>query len=45
MLEKAAGTHFSEGNRIYYVVNELFHVELARMILAAEDYHVLWIQD
>jgi phosphatidylserine/phosphatidylglycerophosphate/cardiolipin synthase-like enzyme len=45
LVERATGTHFSDGNRISYVVNELYDVELARMILSAEDYHVLWIHD
>jgi hypothetical protein len=45
LVEKATGTDFSDGNRVSYVVNELYDVELARMILSAEDYHVLWIHD
>jgi hypothetical protein len=45
LIGKATGTEFSDGNRVSYVVNELFDIELARMILSAEDYHVLWIHD
>jgi hypothetical protein len=45
IIERATGTGFSDGNRVSYVVNELYDIELARMILSAEDYHVLWIHD
>ena len=45
LLEKITEDKFVAGNDVYYVVNEQFQPELARMIYAAEDYHVLWIHD
>lgn len=45
IIEKAVKQKFTDGNDVHYVVNELFQPELKRMILDAEDYHVLWIHD
>ena len=45
LVEKIAGQSFSNANEIFYVINEQFQQEVARMILLAEDYHVLWIHD
>jgi hypothetical protein len=45
IIERTVGVSFSTGNDVHYVINEQFQVELARMILKAEDYHVLWIHD
>ena len=45
VLEKVTGDQFISGNDVYYVINEQFQPEVARMILEAEDYHVLWIHD
>jgi len=45
IIERAVCREFQGGNDIHYVINEQFHWELARMIHAAEDYHVLWIHD
>lgn len=36
---------FTDGNRVSYLINEQFQVNLARSIHDAEDYHVLWIHD
>jgi hypothetical protein len=36
---------FFNANDVHYVINEQFQPEVARMILEAEDYHVLWIHD
>ena len=45
ILELVTGDTFSDANEVYYVINEQFQTELARMIHEAEDYHVLWIHD
>jgi hypothetical protein len=45
IIERAVGKQFTTGNDIHYIINEQFQFELARMILSAEDYHVLWIHD
>ncbi len=45
IIERAVGKGFTTGNDLHYVINEQFQWELARMIHAAEDYHVLWIHD
>jgi hypothetical protein len=39
------GRQFTDGNSIYYVINEQFQVEVTRTIRQARDYHVLWIHD
>jgi hypothetical protein len=45
IVERATGQSFTRGNNRWYVENDLFQVELTRMIREAEDYHVLWIHD
>lgn len=45
IVEAAVGAPLSDGNRVWYVINEQFHVEVARSVRAAESYHVLWIHD
>jgi hypothetical protein len=45
IIERAVGAPFQKGNRIWYVMNEDFQLEMARSVLRAEDYHVLWIHD
>jgi hypothetical protein len=45
ILEKAVEEKFTPGNDVYYVYGGQFQYELARMILEAQDYHVLWIHD
>jgi hypothetical protein len=45
LIERAAEQPFSDGNRVWYVINEQFQAEVSRSIRAAEDYHVLWIHD
>ncbi len=45
LVEQAVGQRFSDGNRVWYVINEQFQQEVRRSILAAQDYHVLWIHD
>ena len=45
IIEEAVGQSFTPGNRAWYVINEEFQVEATQSILAARDYHVLWIHD
>jgi len=45
IMEMLTEDQFVHGNDLYYVINEQFQPEVARMILEAEDYHVLWIHD
>jgi len=45
IVEGVLGVQFTDGNRVWYVVNEQFQAEVTRSIQQAEDYHVLWIHD
>lgn len=45
LVERATRQPFTRGNQRWYIENDLFLAELRRMILEAEDYHVLWIHD
>ena len=45
IVEAAVGQRFTDGNRIWYVVNEEFRAEVTRTIREARSYHVLWIHD
>ncbi|UCF63564.1 MAG: hypothetical protein JSW33_13515 [bacterium] len=45
IIEGATGQRFTEGNKIWYIINEEFQYEVARQIHAARDYHILWIHD
>jgi hypothetical protein len=45
IIEAATGERFTDGNRVWYVINGQFQVEVVRSIQEAEDYHVLWIHD
>jgi hypothetical protein len=45
VIEQLLKQPFTRGNAALYVDNRQFQFELARMILSAEDYHVLWIHD
>ena len=45
IIERAVQAQFTEGNDVWYVMNEEFQFEMARSVLRAEDYHVLWIHD
>jgi hypothetical protein len=45
LIERASRREFTNGNEVIYLINEQFQFEVARMIHAAEDYHVLWIHD
>ena len=45
IIERGTGVRFTRGNQLWYVMNEAFQLEFARSVVAAEDYHVLWIHD
>jgi hypothetical protein len=45
LIEHVTNVSFTEGNRVWYVVNEQFPIQLSRTIHEARDYHVLWIHD
>jgi hypothetical protein len=45
ILERGLQQSFWEGNEVFYIENEQFQVEFARMVLDAEDYSVLLIHD
>jgi hypothetical protein len=45
ILEATSGARFTDGNRVWYVINEEFQTEVIRSIHQAEVYHVLWIHD
>jgi len=45
IVEAVTGVRFTDGNRVWYVINEQFQTEVIRSIREAEDYHVLWIHD
>jgi hypothetical protein len=45
LIERLTGVEFTEGNHVWFVVNEQFPLQLARMIHATRNYHVLWVHD
>jgi hypothetical protein len=45
IIEGATGKQFTDGNKIWYIINEEFQYEVHRQIQAARDYHILWIHD
>jgi hypothetical protein len=45
LISQATETPFTRGNHLSYVMNEAFQLEFARSVLAARDYHVLWVHD
>jgi hypothetical protein len=45
VLEGVVGARFTDGNRVWYVVNQQFQTEVIRSITDARDYHVLWVHD
>ncbi len=45
ILERAVGEQFTRGNHVWYVRNEDFQLQMARSVLEAKEYHVLWIHD
>jgi hypothetical protein len=45
LVERAVGQRFTDGNRVWYVINDRQQDEVERSIRDARDYHVLWIHD
>ncbi|HWN83099.1 MAG TPA: hypothetical protein VNM87_13455, partial [Candidatus Udaeobacter sp.] len=45
LLARVVEEPFTDANDVFYMRSDLFQQELARSILAARDYHVLWIHD
>ena len=45
LVERATEVEFVKASPVWYVENEQFQVELGRMILEAEDYHIIWVHD
>ncbi|HXO85841.1 MAG TPA: hypothetical protein VN803_10010, partial [Gemmatimonadales bacterium] len=45
LVERAVGRSFTNGNRVWYIVNAQFQSEVLKSIHDARDYHVLWIHD
>ncbi len=45
LISHAVGHPITHGNRIWYVHNDRFQLELVKSIGRAQDYHVLWIHD
>ena len=45
LVEEAVGQRFTDGNRVWYVINDRQQDEVERSIREARDYHVLWIHD
>lgn len=45
IIGRAVGQDFQQGNHVWYVMNEDFQLEMARSVMEAEDYHVLWVHD
>ena len=45
LVERAVGRSFTNGNHVWYMINEQFQNEVIKSIHAARNYHVLWIHD
>ncbi len=45
LLSRAVGRPMTHGNRLAYVYNKRFQMNLKQSIGQAEDYHVLWVHD
>ena len=45
LVSRAVGRSILHGNRLWYVHNQRFQIELVRSIARAEEYHVLWVHD
>ena len=45
LVARATRQPLTRGNKRWYIENDLFLVQLQRMIRDAEDYHVLWTHD
>lgn len=45
LISHAVGKRILHGNRMWYVLNSRFHLQLVQSIADAEEYHILWIHD
>jgi hypothetical protein len=45
IIERVAGREFTDGNRVWYLINAQFQAEAIRSIEQAQDYHLLWVHD
>ena len=45
LVERAVGRSFTNGNRVWYIINAQFQSAVVKSIRDAQDYHVLWIHD
>ena len=45
IIERVAGRDFTDGNRVWYLINAQFQAEAIRSIEQAQDYHLLWVHD
>jgi hypothetical protein len=45
IVEAVVGVRFTNGNRVWYIINEEFQAEVIRSIAQAKNYHVVWIHD
>ncbi|MBI2403707.1 MAG: hypothetical protein HYV20_13425 [Gemmatimonadetes bacterium] len=45
LLSRAVGRPVTHGNRIWYIHNDRFLLELVASIARADEYHVLWVHD
>ncbi len=45
IIRRGVGARFTGGNAAVYLSGQQFETELHQQILAAEDYHVLWVHD
>jgi hypothetical protein len=45
LVSQAVGTRITHGNRIWYVHNQRFLLEVLRSIHLAQEYHILWVHD
>ena len=45
LIARVIGRPFTGGNEVTYLREDRIQIEIARSLLAARDYHVLWIHD
>lgn len=45
LISQAVGRRIQHGNRIWYIYNDRFLLQLMESIGKAEEYHVLWVHD
>jgi len=45
LITRMTGRRFTEGNELTYLREDRVQIEIARSLIAARDYHVLWVHD